>query len=68
MELDSQTIIILIIIALVYFVILYLIIEAATRSRRIMNLQRMQVDLMREIALKGGVEPERINEIIERHD
>ena len=65
MELDSTTIILLSIVSLgITFGIMYVIIQGATKSRMILKLQRMQVELLTEIALKNGVEAKRIFEII----
>ena len=51
----------------IFLLIIYQIIQSATRSVNIRNLNRMQVDLLKEIALKKGVEPEKIEEIIKKH-
>ena len=69
MDFDSTTIIILSILALgITLGIMYAIIQSATKSRMILNLQRVQVELLQEIALKNGVAAERISEIIAEHN
>lgn len=49
-------------------VILHFIIQGATKSKSILKLQRMQVELLKEIAIKNQVDPARVNEIIEEHN
>ena len=69
MDFDSTTIIVLSILALgITLGIMYAIIQSATKSRMILNLQRVQVELLQEIALKNGVEAERISEIFAEHN
>ena len=46
----------------------YAIIEAATKSKSVLKLHRMQVELLKELALKSGVDEEKVNEIIEKHN
>ena len=53
---------------IIWFAIVWNIIASATRSRSIMKLQRMQVELLKEIALKNGVEPDKIDGIIAEHN
>lgn len=49
---------------LIWSVILYYIIASASRSRNIARIQGMQVKILREIALKNGVDPGKIDDII----
>lgn len=58
-----------VILALVIFIaIWYNIIQSATKSRSILKLHRMQVEILKEIALINGVPPEKIDAIIAEHN
>ena len=49
---------------LIWSVILYYIIASASRSQKIARMQRMQVKILKEIALKNGVDEQKINDIV----
>ncbi|HLF45539.1 MAG TPA: hypothetical protein VI548_03900 [Chitinophagaceae bacterium] len=69
MEFTTEQILFIAAAALVFsLIIIYLIIQSATKSSSILKLQRMQVELLREIALQNGVEAEKVNEIISKHN
>jgi hypothetical protein len=53
---------------IIWGAILYIIIRSATSSKFSLKLQRMQVELLQEIALKNGVDTKRIQEIIQYHN
>jgi len=49
---------------LIWTVVLYNIIASASRSQKIARMQRMQVKILKEIALKNGVDQQRIDDIV----
>jgi len=53
-----------IIVIAVSLIVWYNIIRSATKSSSIMELNKMQVKLLKEIALKSGVTPEEVDKII----
>jgi hypothetical protein len=65
---SSEIIALALIVLAINLWIIYNIIQAATKSKSILKLQRMQVELLKEIALKNGVAAERVSEIIETHN
>ena len=65
---SSEIIALALIVLAINLWIIYNIIQAATKSKSILKLQRMQVELLKEIALKNGVAAERVREIIETHN
>lgn len=48
-------------------IIIYSIIQSATKSTDNNKLLRMQVALLVQLAIKAGVEKEKVNEIIDNH-
>ena len=62
------TAIIIIVAFIINLVIIYNIIQSATKSNQLLNLNRAQVELLMEMALKNGVEPHKVREIIEKHN
>lgn len=68
-ELDSTGIAIIAFIALIINLwILYSIIRSATQSKTIVNLQRMQVELLKQMAFKSGVSNEAIEAIVKSNN
>lgn len=58
-----------VILALVIVIaIWYNIIQSATKSRSILKLQRMQVEILKEIAIINGVPADKIDGIISEHN
>jgi hypothetical protein len=49
---------------LVWAVILYNIVASASRSQKLARMQAMQIKILKEIALKNGVDPQKIEDII----
>jgi hypothetical protein len=67
-NLDSSTIAVVICAILIFLFILYQVIKEATKSRFLIKMQRMNIELLSEIAKKLGVEDEKVNEIINKHN
>jgi len=65
---NSNEILLYILGAAISFAIFWIIIATASRSRVIMKLQRMQVEILKEMALKNGVSPDKIDSIIAEHN
>lgn len=53
---------------IVILVIAYNVIASATNANSILKIQRMQLFILKEMALKNGVEPEKLDAIIEKHN
>lgn len=47
--------------------ILYSIIRSATKANESSKLLKIQVELLQQLALKNGVEVEKLNQIIDKH-
>jgi hypothetical protein len=60
---DGGFIILTIVIAIILFAVWYNIIRSASKSYAIVQLQKMQVKLLKEIALKNGVDEKKVDEI-----
>ncbi|HEY2720822.1 MAG TPA: hypothetical protein VGI82_03800 [Chitinophagaceae bacterium] len=67
LQIDESTLPFLYIIGFfVWLIILFQIIRSATKAKAIVGLMKVQADLLKEIALKNGVEQERIEEILKQ--
>jgi len=60
---SDDIIFVLVLTSVIWAFVIYYIISAATRSKNIAKLNVMQVKLLREIALKSGVESEKVEKI-----
>jgi hypothetical protein len=60
---EGTFVIMAIIIAIVFFAIWYNIIRSASKSYAVIQLQKIQIKLLKEIALKNGVEEKKVEEI-----
>ena len=49
---------------LVWAIILYNIVASASRGQKLAKMQAMQIKILKEIALKNGVDPQTIEDII----
>ena len=65
---NSNDILLYLLGAAIGFALFWIIIATATRSRIIMKLQRMQVEILKEIALKNGVSSDKIDSIVANHN
>lgn len=48
-------------------IILYWIIQSATKSNEHIKLLKIQIRILQEIALKSGVEQEKLNDIVDKN-
>jgi hypothetical protein len=63
---ETQVIIVIIIASVINWIILYLVIEAATRRKANMIYVKAQFELLKQIALKNGVDQDIVLEIDNR--
>ena len=65
LEIDAGSVVAISLLTLLAWAfVLYYIIAGASRSQNIVRMQRMQVKILKEIALKNGVDEQKINDII----
>lgn len=60
MHMNTSTLLIVAIASVFNFIILYLIVQSATRSKQISEIQEHQLKVLIEIALASGVDEEKI--------
>jgi hypothetical protein len=63
---ETQVIVLIIVGSIINWIILYLVIEAATRRKANMIYVKAQFDLLKQIALKNGVDQDIVMEIDNR--
>jgi len=63
MEITTTVIVLIVLSGIVNWIILYLIIRAATKSKSNMVYFKAQFELLQQIALKSGVDEETVNDI-----